>query len=281
MKRILYIVLVTLTMGVTFVSCESDVSLPAIDTTAADLNFAAKQNISDEHNVLLTSDNPTVIPYWKFVDSKGNELGHSNKSNDEFSFPFAGKYSIYFTAFTRGGAVEADPIIVEVSKNDEEFFSDPKWNMLANGVAGKTWVLDMVDPVGWAGLDYPATSGDNWSWLPDYASNSWVMADKNWGEMYFDLDGGYNVSVTQTAISDDKQTTKVGTYALDLKNNKLSFNGGVEMLYGGDYYGDVGNWTTVKITELTATSLRLAVVRNQSRKGEDICLIVFHYKLKP
>lgn len=262
-------------------SCESDVSLPAIDTTAADLNFAAKQNISDEHNVLLTSDNPTVIPYWKFVDSKGNELGHSNKSNDEFSFPFAGKYSIYFTAFTRGGAVEADPIIVEVSKNDEEFFSDPKWNMLANGVAGKTWVLDMIDPVGWAGLDYPGTSGDNWSWLPDYANNSWVMADKNWGEMYFDLDGGYNVSVTQTAISGDKQTTKVGTYSLDLKNNKLSFNGGVEMLYGGDYYGDVGNWTTVKVIELTATSLRLAVVRNQSRVGDGICLIVFHYKLKP
>jgi hypothetical protein len=153
--------------------------------------------------------------------------------------------------------------------------------MLTNGVTGKNWVLDMIDPVGWAGLDYPAASGDNWNWFPDYASNSWVMPNKNWGEMHFDLNGGYNTSVTQTALASAQQTTKSGTYNFDIANNKLTFNGGVEMLYGGDYYGDVSNWYSVKVVELSATSLRLAVIRDKSRTGEGVCLIVFHYKPKP
>lgn len=281
MKRIVYILIAAITISSSLFSCSSDDSLPEISLTPADLHFSVEQSSISEHNVILKSDNPTVIPYWKFVDAKGNELGHSNKSNDEFAFPFAGKYNIYFTAYTRGGAVEADPIVVEVSKNDEDYFSNPNWNMLANGVDGKTWVLDMTEPVGWSGLDYPGLKGDNWNWFPDYAGNSWVMPNKNWGEIRFDLNGGYNVSVVQTAITGDEQTTKVGTYAFDMPNNKLSFNGGVEMLYGGDYYADVSNWTSVKVIELTATSLRLGVIRNQSRKGEGVAMIVFHYKPKP
>lgn len=284
MKRILYIVLAAVTIGSMLFSCEpveDRDSLPAVTLTPSTLKFSVTQNPANTNEVILTNPDPSIIPYWKYVDSNGNELGHSNKSSDKIALPFAGKYTVYYTAYTRGGSVDAAPVEVTVTKNDEEYFSNPKWSMLTNGVTGKNWVLDMTDPVGWAGLDYPATSGDNWNWFPDYASNSWVMPNKNWGEMHFDLNGGYNTSVTQTALASAQQTTKSGTYNFDIANNKLTFNGGVEMLYGGDYYGDVSNWYSVKVVELSATSLRLAVIRDKSRTGEGVCLIVFHYKPKP
>ncbi|MDR6762823.1 hypothetical protein J2Y38_003041 [Flavobacterium sp. 2755] len=284
MKRILYIVLAAVTIGSTLFSCEpveDRDSLPAVTLTPSTLKFSVTQNPANTNEVILTNPDPSVIPYWKYVDSNGNELGHSNKSSDKIALPFAGKYTVYYTAYTRGGSVEAAPVEVTVTENDEEYFSNPKWGMLTNGVTGKNWVLDFIDPVGWAGLDYPAASGDNWNWFPDYASNSWVMPNKNWGEMHFDLNGGYNTTVIQTALASAQQTTKSGTYNFDIANNKLTFNGGVEMLYGGDYYGDVSNWYSVKVVELSATSLRLAVIRDKSRTGEGVCLIVFHYKPKP
>ena len=284
MKRILYIIVAALTISSGLVSCEpveDRDSLPAVSLTPESIKFSVTKSTTNQNEVILKSGDPSVISYWKYIDANGNELGHSNKGDDQVTFPFAGKYTIYYTAYTRGGSVDAAPVVIDIAKNDETYFRDPKWTMLTNGVAGKTWVLDFVDPVGWAGLDYPAASGDNWSWLPDYASNSWVMPNKNWGEMRFDLNGGYNTKVIQTAIANDTQTTKSGTYSFDIANNKLAFNNGVEMLYGGDYYGDVSNWYSVKVVELTATSLRLGVIRDKSRTGEGVCLIVFHYKPKP
>lgn len=284
MKRILYIVLAAVTIGSMLFSCEpveNRDSLPEVTLTPSTLKFSVTQNAANKNVVILKNEDPTVIPYWKYTDAAGNELGHSNKGDDQVTFPFAGKYTVYFTAYTRGGSVDAAPVVVDVAQNDTSYFSDPKWNMLTNGVGGKTWVLDFIDPIGWAGLDYPAASGDNWNWFPDYASNSWVMPNKDWGEMHFDLNGGYNTKVTQTAIASTEQTTKTGSYGFDIASNKLTFNGGVEMLYGGDYYGDVSNWYSVKVVELSATSLRLAVIRDKSRKGEGVCLIVFHYKPKP
>lgn len=286
MKRILYILIAVFSIGSLLLSCEAiedRESLPAVTLTPETLKYSVTQDATNKNVVILKNDDPSVVPYWKYVDAAGNELGHSNKSTDQITLPFAGKYTIYFTALTRGGSVEAAPVILDIAQNDDSYFKDPKWQMLSNGVAGKTWVLDFVDPVGWAGLDFPynPTGKDYWNWFPDYASNSWVMPNKNWGEMHFDLNGNYNTSVTQTAIANNSQTTKKGTYTFDIANNKLVFNGGAEMLYGGDYYGDCSNWSSVKLVELTATSLRLAVVRDQSRTGEGVCLIVFHYKPKP
>ncbi|WP_055094095.1 hypothetical protein [Flavobacterium aquidurense] len=286
MKRILYIVIAAVTIGSGLFSCEPAEdrdSLPAVSLTPETIKFSVTQNTANENEVILKNPDPNVIAYWRYVDANGNELGHSNKSDDQIVFPFAGKYTVYYTAYTRGGSVDAAPVVVNISKNDQTYFRDPKWNMLSNGEAGKTWVLDFIDPVGWAGLDYPNNpkGTDYWNWFPDYAGNSWVMPSKNWGEMHFDLNGNYNTSVKQTALETDGQTAKSGTYSFDVVNNKLAFNGGVEMLYGGDYHGDVTNWTSVKVVELTATSLRLGVIRDKSRKGEGVCLIVFHYKPKP
>ena len=112
--------------------------------------------------------------------------------------------------------------------------------------------------------------------LKDYVQ----YAEINGCEMIFDLDGGYNVQVTQTALNSDDQTTSSGSFNYNIEDHTIGFNGGVELLFGGDYYGDVSNWTSVKVIEISENSLRLAVVRDQSRSGEEVAQIVFHYKPK-
>jgi hypothetical protein len=106
------------------------------------------------------------------------------------------------------------------------------------------------------------------------------MENKNWGEMTFDLDGAYNISVTQTALADNSQTTQTGTFTYDIAKHKLILNGGVQLLMGGDYRPDVSDSSTLNVVELSETSMRLSVIRDQSRTGEGKCQIVFHYKPK-
>lgn len=274
-----------LAVTVLLFSCEAEEdrnSLPDITLSPSDITITVTQNPDNENVVTMTNNTPNVIPYWSYKDANGNELGRSNRNQLTVTLPFAGEYSVHFTAFTRGGGVEAPPVTINIAENDDSYFSDAEWGYLTNGVEGKTWELNMAEPIGWAGFDYPYNPNgtDYWNWFPDYAGNSWVMENKDWGEMSFNLDGGYNVSVTQTALNNNTQTTKTGNFSFDIENNTLNFNGGVEMLYGGDYYLDVSNWSSLKVVELTENSMRLSVVRDQSRQGEDPCQIVFHFKPK-
>lgn len=283
MKKLITKMLVaTMALGILF-SCdavEDRESLPAITLDPSDINISVTQDAGNPNLVTMTNNTPDIIPYWSYKDAAGNELGHSNLQELSVTFPFAGTYTVNFTAYTRGGAVEANPVTVTIAENNSEYFNAPEWNMLTNGVEGKTWVLDMSGPIGWAGLDFPynPTGSDYWNWFPDYAGNSWVMPNKDWGTMYFDLNGGYNTTVKQTALATTDQTTKSGSYTFNIEGHTLTFNGGVEMLYGGDYYPDASNWVSVNVVELTESSLRLAVIRDQSRTGEGVCKIVFHYK---
>jgi len=281
MKNLLMYGLVLAT--VLFSSCDSqDDSLAQVDLAATDLNFTVTQDAQRDNDVTMTSSDASMIPYWSYTDAAGNELGHSNKADFKVTLPFAGLYHVNYIVYTQGGAVEAAPVEVNVSENDEEFFSAEEWQMLTNGVEGKTWVLDMDSPIGWAGLDFPRGSedGDYWNWYPDYAGNEWVMPDKNWGEMTFNLDGNYNVSVTQTALNSADQKTTTGSFGYVIADHEISFNGGLELLFGGDYYLDVSNWKNVNVVELTENSMRLSVIRDQSRTGEGPAQIAFHFKPK-
>lgn len=281
MKNVVKLLAAFMAIG-TLVSCEPQEdrdSLPALSLKPSDINI----NVTSNGNVVtMTNATEDIIPYWSYVDANGNDLGHSNKNENQVTFPFAGTYTVNFTAFTRGGRVDAAPVEVNIEQNDDSYFSSPEWQMLTNGVEGKTWVLDMSGPIGWAGFDFPynESGADYWNWFPDYAGNEWVMENKNWGEMTFDLNGGYNTSVTQTALTTNSQTTKAGTYSYDVANHTLLFNSGVEMLHGGDYYQDVSNWSKVNVVEITDTSLRLSVVRDQDRAGQSPCQIVYHFKPK-
>jgi len=286
MKSIIYALAALITMSF-LSSCEAEVDrtdLQAVSLKASDLNFTVVQDATNTNLVTLTNKTPGTIAYWSYTDATGTELGHSNLNEASVTFPFAGTYKIYFTAYVKGGTVSAEPVTVTMTKNNAEYFSAPEWGMLTNGAAGKTWVMDMESPIGWAGLEFPYGDDSDpdtyWNWYPTSAEAGWAMPNKNWGEMTLNLDGGYNASVTQTALSSDSQTTKAGNYSFDIEKHKLTFNGGVEMLYGGDYHPDASNWTSVTVMELTATSLRLGVIRDQSRTGEAPCFIVFHFKPK-
>ncbi|MFP9114859.1 hypothetical protein ACLI1A_13065 [Flavobacterium sp. RHBU_3] len=280
MKNMFKMIVALLAVG-TIVSCdpvEDRDSLPAITLDASEINISVTIDPSDPNKVIMTNLTEDVIPYWNYTNAAGDDLGHSNLQTTSTVFPFAGTYTVYFTAYTRGGAVAAQPVNITIANNDEDYFSAAEWGYLTNGTEGKTWVLDMDSPIGWCGLDYPASSGDNWAWFPTYNDASWAMVNKDWGSMTFNLDGNYNVSISQTALATTDQTTKTGTFSLNLDTDRLIFNGGPEMLYGGDYYPDCSNWVNVHVLEITETSLRLAVVRDQSRTGEGQCQIMFHYK---
>lgn len=277
MKRKLYALVAVIALGTLF-SCEpveDRNSLPELTLTPETLKFSVVQNPEKNNEVKLTNLDPTVIPYWSYSDANG-ELGHYNTNEQTVFFPFAGNYTVNFTAFTRGGAVYANPVNVKVDQNDTSYFSDPKWNLLTNGVAGKTWVVNFVteSPFAFVGAGYINTTvqGD-WAWFPGSVNDvSWSGIEvKDWGEVTFDLNGGYNISVTQTSLetgSTAKTTTK-GTYTFqrtdDFTNDRLILNGGIEMLHTNAYYKETMSgfsFSNVRLIELTATSLRYAIIRN-------------------
>jgi hypothetical protein len=274
MKNIFLTVIAIIAVGSLF-SCEpveDRNSLPAMSLMSTDLNFTAVVN---GNTIQLKNLTPDVIPYWSYVDSKGNELGHSNLNETTIPMPFAGTYTINFSAYTQGGSVTATKTVT-ISKNDQTLFSDPRWAMLTNGIAGKTWVFNMVteSPFAFVGGGYinKTVEGD-WAWYPGSINDvSWSgVENKNWGEVTFDLNGGYNVKVTQTSLTTGSavKTTKSGTYNFSLTtgstNDRIILNGGIEMLHLNAYYNDVMSgfsFSNVRLIELTASSLRYAAIRN-------------------
>lgn len=276
MKRILYVVLAAITIGSMLFSCEpveDRESLPAVTLTPSTLKFSVKPTAENPNVVVLKNEDPTVIPYWKYVDGNGNEIGHSNKSEEKIVFPFAGKYTVYYTGYVRGGSVDAAPVTVNIAQNDETQFADPRWNLLTNGATGKTWVLYMTAPLEFIGK--PATPYENIAtsghgWWPNLSDISWAgLENKDWGEVTFNLNGGYNVSVTQTnpTVGSAVKTTKTGTFNLNLttgqKNDKIVFNGGTEMLHPNEasYFSPAFSFTNIQIVELTETTMAFIAIR--------------------
>lgn len=278
MKRIFQLLAAMIAL-VSIFSCEpieNRDSLPAINKTGDQLNYSVAIDAVNKNKVILTNNDSDVIPYWSYTDALGNELGHFNKNKVEVSVPFAGTYYFKFTAFTRGGEVAAEPKKVVIGQNDLSLFSDPKWGYLTNGTKGKTWVINFVteSPFGFVGAGYinKTVEGD-WAWWPgSYNDISWSgVENKDWGEVTFDLNGGYNVSVTQTSLDTGStaKTTKKGTFTFQRTdksdNDRIIINGGIEMLHTNAYYKETMSGFTfsdVRLIELTATSLRYAIIRN-------------------
>ncbi|MFH6949687.1 hypothetical protein ACHRV6_14420 [Flavobacterium sp. FlaQc-51] len=287
MKRTLYIIIAAITIGSGLYSCEpveDRESLDAVTLTPATTKFSITQNPANDHEVIVKNEDPSVIPYWHYIDSKGNELGHSNKGDDKIILPFGGSYKIYYTAYTRGGAVQADPVSVTVAKNDDAYFSDPRWSNLTNGIAGKTWVLDMIKPLEFVDSNYINSTLSPAGWWPVLTDISWAgLENKNWGEITFDLNGGYNVSVTQTnpKLGSTVQTTKKATFNFTLttesRNDRIVFNGGTEMLHPNEasYFSSASSFANVKIVELTPTTLSFLAIR------ADGGYLVYHLIVKP
>lgn len=160
-----------------------------------DLKFQVTQKAGYDNMVYLQNLTPGVLPYWDFG------TGTSNKQADTIIFPFAGNHTIKFYGYSAGGPV-LDSTVITVTNNDPNFFSNPAWNLISNGVVGRTWV--------WAN-DNPYTVQINGS-VNHYANGVgpyndgnfevshgidwWQNATPEPGEITFDLNGAANFTKT-------------------------------------------------------------------------------------
>ncbi|RXK83801.1 hypothetical protein [Filimonas effusa] len=250
---------------------EKRTDLPAI-INKSQLSFSVTQKSGHDNILYLQSNTKGVIPYWDYAE------GVSTRVNDTVSLPFSGDYYIKYGANSPGGLV-MDSTKITVSKTDLSLIADPEWGLIAGSTPqGKTWVLDMTAPIGWFGFDYGKPSGDNWDWHPSYAGNEWVMPNRDYGEMTFDLNGSKNYS--RSLKNETGQVTKcTGKFSID-PVKKMVYLIGCEVLFGGDYYKNSSNWSELKILKLTETSMILAVIRDKPNPGDSPCYIGFNFKLK-
>jgi len=238
------------------------------------LKFNVTQEKGNDNVVYLESQTPGVIPYWDFGS------GTSTMADDTVIFPFSGDYVIRYAVSTAGGFVPGDSVTIHVTTTDLSYLTDPSWAYLTNGQSGKTWVLDMARPIGWYGYDYLKHNGsaDDWSWQPDYAGNEWVMADRDYGEMTFDLNNGKNYH--RKYIDDNGNTENcTGKFDFDIASHTIKLTG-CELLYGGDYHSQVTNWSKITVLALSDSSMTLAVSRDHPNPGDGPCWIGFTYKVK-
>lgn len=252
---------------------EKRYDMPAV-MDKSQLKFSVTQQQGHDNIVYLKSLTPGVIPYWSY------DGGSSTLAADTVVFPFSGEYYIHYDVSSAGGYVTGDSVKITVTTTDLSTITDPTWKYLTNGSAGKTWVLDMRRPIGWYGFDYLKKNGssDDWSWHPDYAGNEWVMPNRDYGQMTFDLNNAKNYQRILKDANGVGTATK-STFNLDLSNAKLKLNG-AEILYGGDYYKNVSNWSEATILEISDTSLTLGVIRDKPNPGDGVCWIGFTYRVK-
>lgn len=251
---------------------EKEVDLPRAISASA-LKYKITQNPDKDNMVYLESETSQVIPFWDFGS------GTSTKKMDTIIFPFSGDYTIHYSVSAGGGFVPGDSTTIHVTNTDLDYLTDPSWGYIA-GATGKTWVLDMSKPIGWYGLDYAKHNGsaEDWSWHPDYAGNEWVMPDRDYGSMHFDLNNGKNYTLTMIDAN-GKSSTRTGNFDLNPEEFSMKLIG-AELLYGGDYHSQATNWKRIELLELSDTSITLGVLRDNPNPPDGVCYIGYTFKLK-
>ena len=255
-------------VGLSVVSCKKESYNLESPLDKSQLKFSVTQQQSKDNVVYLASQTPKVIPYWDYSS------GTSSRVNDTIIFPFSGDYLIKYSAYTGGGFVQGDSVTVHVTNTDLSYLTDSSWYYLTHAT-GKVWELDMTQPMGYYGLDYLKHNGSaaDWSWLPDLASNSWIMTNRYYGNITFDLNNAKNyqkISVDENGVS----TTCNGKFDFDPSTHKMKLMG-CELLFGGDYYSAVANWNDVTVIKITEDEMILGVVRTL-----DPCWLGFTFKPK-
>ena len=145
----------------------------------------------------------------------------------------------------------------------------------------KTWRLDLNadaksfvwdGPIYFYGTDdnwgtisnnEPVIGGDHWSWLADYPGNSWLCEAKDYGTMTFTEAG-------EVIIVDAEGNESKGTYTVDEKTKKITFNG-VDLLNPGNNELKDAR-VELPICSLTENGLQIGAIR-----ANDPCLLVFNY----
>jgi hypothetical protein len=239
MKNIKYLFLIGCT-AVAF-SCTPDYPELGGPLSPSDLKYTVTQDPANDHRVFLSSEPDGVIPFWDYG------LGITNLAKDTLYIPFGGDFWVKYSGLGRAGAV-TDSTKITIAENDPDFFSDPQWNLLTNGAAGKTWIFDPTDPISYY--------GDGWLWDPGTCPDwSGFPCGTDWGEVTFDLNGRYNLTVKQKSLAGDTYTTKKGNFGFDIAGKTLNFIG-VPMLYSKNTV----NWNQAYVFEVSEDVLYLGFV---------------------
>jgi len=293
MKNIKKLVFLLLSIAFvsSFVSCEDEYSLGR-KLDPSELDFSVIQDYAVDpggNTVVLTNNTPQTSAIWDYG------TGKSYRNQDVIHFAFAGEYTIYFSALTDGGIVDADPVTITVTADNFDYVTNPLWVKISGGVGNsKTWLLDLDEnglsryfagPMYYYGTDNGWLEGgdagcygtDCWNWSPDWASNTWIMSAANYGTMTFSLDGGPFLDVDHLTLPTYGQQS--GTYYLDTSNYTLSTSDAT-ILHNSGFETCVPNWNSMKIMSLTEDYMQLAITRGDhmgSCSGDGPCLLVYNF----
>ena len=290
-KQYLYL-LITSVIMLLQTSCSPDsFSLGDKDLSADDLvegiAYEIKHDASNPNIIIVKSLLPNR--YSVTIDTP---QGRYQSDEVTLKMPFKGTYKVRMGAETRGGFVWGPYTEFTVNTFFAGFVNDPLWTMISGGVGhSKRWKLDIdankitkhsdlwAGPLGFWGTDDNWNSvmlgqeidGDTWSWIPDIASNGWVMKAMDHGYMEFDLKDGAHVTIYDA----ESGKTMKGTYMLDPEKHTITFTD-VKLLHNAEHDGVVTNWSSnLSLFGLDNDRLQIAVLRDNSSEGP--CKLCYNF----
>ncbi|MBT1702177.1 hypothetical protein [Chryseosolibacter indicus] len=261
MKNIKFLLLIILGV-IAMTSCEDEAPGLGSELSASEIDFEVVQDYAKDpggNTVILKNNTPGTVSIWDYG------TGKSNRVQDTVHFAFKGDYVIKFSAVTRGGIVELDPVTVKVTEDNLNYVNDPLWTALSGGVGNsKTWILDngeygfATGPLSYADPSRKQLWGD---YQINYEpADVGQTADDMASEMTFSLAGGPFL----TTKKPNEGVNESGTYFLDANNHTLTTTNAT-IIRPKAFITNASNWTSnLNILELTGNQLRIAVYRTNN-----------------
>jgi hypothetical protein len=251
----------------------------------SELKFEVIQDLKTDvggNTLILVNNTPQTMAVWDYG------TGKSYRQRDTVRFAFKGTYTVKFSAVTKAGVVEADSVVINVTKDNLQYVNDPLWTAISGGPGNeKTWILDIKakhfdgplyfygSTMGWlAGGDKGCYGSDCWNWNPAYKDNTWLMEDGDYGTMTFSLKGGPYVTVNHLKIP--ARGTENGTYYLDKDAKTLTLSG-ASPLHNIGNESCVAAWGNIKLMSLTDKTMQFGLMRTSC--GGPM-LFVYNYVVK-
>ncbi len=153
---------------------------------AEDFVYTITNDATDDYILYLDNQTPEVMFSWDYA------WGTTRKQQDTVKMLVPGTYTVNITALTAGGIVQTTKTVT-VTKQNPDAFQEPEWAMLTNMAAGKTWVWNDALSGVWGNGGFKGCNAPCW-WVVSKAG----VGDQGAGndEMKFDLNGGYNLTLT-------------------------------------------------------------------------------------
>ncbi|TCO08848.1 hypothetical protein [Natronoflexus pectinivorans] len=288
MKRLSFKLLITL-LGVilmTVLSCSDDDKPNDVQTEAPLLgqNF---DFVVDGNRVTFT----TTLSGNVWFTNLATEADHTvTDGSVAINLPLAGVYEFTCSRLADGVTLTSDVFDVVIEQDDLDFLNEGMWYYLSGGAnETKTWRMDINEdgktvyfdgPLYYSGLDgnpywawdileeeLPVVINGTemssfFNWSPDYASNTWIMAPKNYGTITFNATAG-------TISTDRFGEICNSTFAFDPETMKLTIPSCIIPIDTGRVNeGQFSDLQNLRIFTLTEHSMQIGVKRTYE-DGED------------